>query len=198
MTKPFSQSCENNKQPILKILSRAFAQQKQVLEIGSGTGQHAIYFAKNLPFLTWQTSDLLINHKGINQWIDDFPTSNIKRPLSINLVKPQLLNENIDTIFSANTFHIISWPLVQNFFSFVEKLLVKNGILCIYGPFNYKGEYTSESNAKFDLWLKARDEQSGIRDFEAVYQLAIKAGLTLIEDIEMPSNNRILIFKKTN
>jgi len=196
MTKPFSQSCENNKQPILKILSHAFAKQKYVLEIGSGTGQHAVYFAKNLPFLTWQTSDLLINHKGINQWIDDFPALNIKRPLSIDLAKPQSLNKNIDAMFSANTLHIINWSLVQNFFSLVEKFLAKNGILCIYGPFNYKGKYTSESNAKFDIWLKARDEHSGIRDFEAIVQLGIKAGLTLIDDVEMPANNRILIFQK--
>lgn len=196
ITKPFSQACENNKQPILDILSRVFANQKHVLEIGSGTGQHAVHFAKSLPFLTWQTSDLLINHKGINQWIDDVSTPNIKRPLAMNLEKVQLLVENIDAMFSANTLHIISWSLVQNFFDMVEEHLAQNGVLCIYGPFNYQGKFTSESNANFDLWLKARDEQSGIRDFEAVCQLATKAGLSLFEDVEMPANNRLLIFKK--
>jgi len=196
MTKPFSQACENNKQPILKTLTRVFANQKYVLEIGSGTGQHAIYFAKNLPFLTWQTSDLVINHAGINQWIADFPTANIKQPLTIDLAGVQLLTENIDAIFTANTLHIISWPLVQKFFSLVDKQLTENGALCIYGPFNYQGKYTSESNANFDLWLKARDEHSGIRDFEAVCQLATKTGLSLKEDIAMPANNRMLIFKK--
>jgi len=198
MTKPFSQSCENNKHPILEILSSAFEKQKHVLEIGSGSGQHAVYFSKNLPFLTWQTSDLLINHKGINHWIDTYPTSNIRRPLTIDLAKKKSLEENVDAIFSANTLHIISWPLVQNFFNIVKEHLLPNGVLCIYGPFNYKGKYTSESNANFDLWLKARDKRSGIRDFEAVCQLASKVGLSLIGDVEMPANNRILIFKKTD
>ncbi|MBL4765731.1 MAG: DUF938 domain-containing protein [Colwellia sp.] len=198
MTKPFSPACENNKQPILKILNHAFAKQKHVLEIGSGTGQHAVYFAKNLPFLTWQTSDLVINHAGINQWIADFPTANIRPPLAIDLVSIQPITENIDTIFSANTLHIISWSLVQNFFDMVNKQLAQNGVLCIYGPFNYQGKYTSASNANFDLWLKSRDEHSGIRDFEAICQLATKAGLSLKEDVEMPANNRILIFKKIN
>ncbi|NQY89846.1 MAG: DUF938 domain-containing protein [Colwellia sp.] len=198
MTKPFSPACENNKQPILKILNHAFAKQKHVLEIGSGTGQHAVYFAKNLPFLTWQTSDLVINHAGINQWIADFPTANIRPPLAIDLVSIQPITENIDAIFSANTLHIISWSLVQKFFDMVNKQLAQNGILCLYGPFNYQGKYTSASNANFDLWLKSRDEHSGIRDFEAICQLATKAGLSLKEDVEMPANNRILIFKKVN
>jgi len=204
MTKPFSQACENNKQPIFDILSRAFAKQKHVLEIGSGTGQHAVHFAKNLPFLTWQTSDLFINHDGINQWIDYLPTPNIRRPLVIDLAEVQSLSEaqslaeSIDAMFSANTLHIISWPLVQNFFDTVENHLSHSGTLCIYGPFNYQGKYTSESNANFDLWLKARDIHSGIRDFEAVCQLATKAGLSLMEDVAMPANNRMLIFQKTD
>lgn len=197
MTKPFSQACENNKQPILKILTRAFAKQKHVLEIGSGTGQHAVYFAKKLPFLIWQTSDLSINHPGINQWITDFPSPNIRQPLTIDLTVVQPLVETIDGIFTANTLHIISWPLVQKFFDTVEEYLNTNGTLCIYGPFNYQGKYTSESNANFDLWLKERDVNSAIRDFEAVYQLAKEAGLSLVEDVEMPANNRLLIFNKT-
>jgi cyclopropane fatty-acyl-phospholipid synthase-like methyltransferase len=196
MTKPFSQACENNKQPILNILTRVFEKQKQVLEIGSGTGQHAVYFAKNLPYLTWQTSDLLINHEGINQWIDEFSTPNIIRPIALDLTEIQPLAKNIDAMFSANTLHIISWPLVQNFFDLVKTHLAPNGVLCIYGPFNYQGKYTSDSNANFDLWLKARDEDSGIRDFESVCQLASMAGLSLIDDVTMPANNRMLIFNK--
>lgn len=196
MSKPFSQACENNKHPILEVLKNAFAKQKYVLEIGSGTGQHAVHFAKNLPFLTWQTSDLLMNHAGINQWIIDQPTPNLKRPLAIDLAEELSLIESIDAIFTANTLHIISWPLVQRFFALVDKNLTKNGVLCIYGPFNYQGKYTSESNANFDLWLKARDENSGIRNFESVYQLAARIGLSLLKDIAMPANNHLLIFKR--
>jgi len=197
MTKPFSQACENNKQPILEVLSQVLAKQEAVLEIGSGSGQHAVYFAKNLPLLTWQTSDLEVNHQGINIWIDDFPTPNIKRPLTIDLAVPQTLTESFDAIYTANTLHIISWPLVQNFFKLVEKQLPKNGMLCIYGPFNYQGKYTSESNANFDLWLKDRDQQSGIRDFEAICQLAAESGLVFKEDVAMPANNRLLVFSNT-
>ena len=196
MLKPFSQACENNKQSILNILTRALVKQKHVLEIGSGTGQHAVYFAKNLPFLTWQTGDLSINHEGINQWISDFPSPNIRPPLAIDLTDFKPLATNIDAIFSANTLHIMSWPLVQSFFKLAEKTLTESGVLCIYGPFNYQGNYSSESNANFDLSLKARDEKSGIRDFEAVCQLASKAGFSLKENVAMPANNQILIFHK--
>lgn len=196
MTRPFSQACENNKHPILNVLTRVLAKQTHVLEIGSGTGQHAIFFAKNLPFLQWQTSDLPINHAGINQWISDYPVPNIKPPVVTDLTEIQPIHKGIDTIFSANTLHIVSWPLVVNFFKMVEQQLKLNGICCIYGPFNYQGQFTSPSNANFDLWLKARDEESGIRDFEAICQLAEKASLSLMEDIEMPANNRMLIFKK--
>lgn len=196
MTKPFSQACENNKQPILDVLSLEFANQQHVLEVGSGTGQHAVYFAKNLPNLIWQTSDLPINHSGINQWIDEYSSSNIKRPLALDLTDVKPLPANIDAIYTANTLHIVSWQLVESFFALVEKHLSQEGVLCIYGPFNYQSKFTSESNANFDLWLKSRDEKSGIRDFESICQLANKAGLVLNKDIEMPANNRILVFKK--
>lgn len=196
MTKPYSQACENNKNPILKVISRVFSQQKQVLEVGSGTGQHAIYFAQNLPFLTWQTSDLLSNHEGINRWIDEYPSPNLLRPLALNLYEVPLFANQRDAIYTANTLHIISWQLVQAFFKLVESHLAKNGVLCIYGPFNYDGQYTSASNQSFDLLLKSRDEHSGIRDIEAVLDIAIKAGLSLQEDIAMPANNRMLVFQK--
>jgi len=199
MNKPFSQACENNKKSILAKLSLAFTQSKQILEIGSGTGQHAVYFAKHLPDLNWQTSDLLMNHQGINQWIDQFPVSNIQRPVAIDLntlwnISP--LNAIIDGIYTANTLHIISWSLVIEFFKGIASHLAPEGIICIYGPLNYKGQYTSNSNASFDLWLKERDINSGIRDFEAIVELAKKTNLQLINDHEMPANNRLLVFIK--
>lgn len=199
MTMPFSQACENNKHPILTVLSRVFSNQKHVLEVGSGSGQHAVYFAKNLPQLTWQTSDLVTNHNGINQWIDAHPSPNIKRPISLDLEiteNTQVISKNTDAIFTANTLHIISWPLVQNFFKLVAQQLSQQGMLCIYGPFKYQGKFTSESNANFELWLKERDERSGIRHFEDICQLADQVGLSLVEDIAMPANNQLLVFKK--
>jgi len=199
MNKPFSQACENNKKPILLVLEKIFSNTEQVLEIGSGTGQHAVYFAQNLPHLQWQTSDLLINHQGINLWLDETPLTNLQRPLSLDLSKTWSLADKvvpIDAIFTANTLHIISWPLVIKFFEGITLNLATKGVLAIYGPFNYQGEFTSESNGNFDLWLKDRDINSGIRDIEAITKLAGSAGLLLINDHEMPANNRLLVFVK--
>jgi len=199
MTKPFSQACENNKQPILVLLQKAFAQTNTVLELGSGSGQHAAYFAQKLPHLSWQTSDLLVNHKGINLWIDEYSRTNLQRPIEIDLNHPWKLPQiltDLDGIFTANTLHIVSWPLVIKFFNGVAEHLTEKGTLCIYGPFNYQGKFTSDSNANFNLWLKARDENSGIRDIEAILELATSAGLQLTADNTMPANNRLLVFKK--
>lgn len=201
MTLPFSQACENNKAPILAELATIFTQSKQVLEIGSGSGQHGCYFARNLPHLTWQCSDLAINHQGINLRIDAEPVDNIRRPIVLDLHAPWPLTNtaeplNFDGMFTANTLHIVSWPLVQNFFVGVGEHLANDGLLCIYGPFNYQGKFTSASNANFDLWLKDRDENSGIRHFEDIVNLAEKVGLALLADHEMPANNRLLVFKK--
>jgi len=199
MNKPFSQACENNKQAILTILEQVFLKSTQVLEIGSGTGQHAVYFAKHLAQLNWQTSDLPVNHQGINQWINDFPSNNLKRPIDIDLNHPwfEIPNDKtIDGIYSANTLHIISWPLVERFFTEASVNLAPEGTLCLYGPFNYQNKFTSESNANFDLWLKDRDPQSGIRDIEAIISLASSAKLTLMADNQMPANNRLLVFMK--
>lgn len=199
MNLPFSQACENNKTPILTQLKRHLRQSKQVLEIGSGTGQHAVHFAEQLPHLHWQTSDLFINHDVINARIDQLPRKNLQRPISLDLNNTwdlTSLTEPVDAIFTANTLHIISWSLVKKFFEQAANNLSNEGVLCIYGPFNYQGKFTSESNENFNFWLKDRDINSGIRDFEAIVKLATKAKLKLIEDNTMPANNRLLVFQK--
>ncbi|KGJ93966.1 DUF938 domain-containing protein [Colwellia psychrerythraea] len=197
MNKPFSQACENNKQAILNILSKVFSNTNHVLEIGSGTGQHAIFFGQHLPHITWQTSDLAINHPGINAWLDEADLTNIQRPIIADLNNSwPACTQPIDAIYTANTLHIISWPLVVNFFEGLAQNLPSQANICIYGPFNYQGKFTSESNANFDIWLKERDSQSGIRDIEAILTLANTAGLKLIDDHVMPANNRLLVFSK--
>jgi hypothetical protein len=199
MNKPFSQACENNKRPILDVLTTVFSDNKHILEIGSGTGQHAVFFGEKLSHLTWQTSDLLINHQGINLWLDEASTNNVQRPIVIDLSKTWLMpkgNPQVDGLYTANTLHIISWPLVVEFFEGIKSNLASEASVCIYGPFNYQGKFSSESNADFDLWLKERDVTSGIRDIEAVLLLAQSAGLTLIDDHTMPANNRLLVFSK--
>lgn len=197
MNKPFSQACENNKQPILAILMNVFSKNTHVLEIGSGTGQHATYFGKHLPHLTWQTSDLPVNHPGIHSWLSEVALTNVLKPIVIDLNETWPIgNTAIDAIYTANTLHIISWALVVKFFEGIADNLQPGANVCIYGPFNYQGKFTSESNANFDLWLKERDKNSGIRDIEAILTLASSAGLNLIDDHTMPANNRLLVFKK--
>ena len=195
--KPFSQACENNKQPILDILIRVFSDRKKVLEIGSGTGQHAVHFAPQLPQLIWQTADLEHNHGGINAWIDDHPAENLRSPLILDADHPPWLFDPVDAVFTANTCHIMAWSSVVNMFAGLDSAMEQDATLAIYGPFNYNGKFTSESNARFDQWLKQKAHHQGIRDFEAVNKLADKIGLTLIEDNEMPANNRLLVWKRS-
>lgn len=194
-SKPFAESCEENKQPILQVLLELFANTRQVLEIGSGTGQHAVYFAAALPHLFWQTSDRADNHPGINLWIDEAGLPNVGRPVDLDVTGPWP-GQTYDGVFSANTLHIMSWPEVERFFSGVGRVLTEGGRLALYGPFNYGGRYTSESNQRFDQWLKQRDPASGVRNFEDLDELATCNGLVLQEDIGMPANNRILVWCK--
>ena len=196
--KPFSESCEQNKQPILAVLKRYLLNVETLLEIGSGTGQHAVFFAEQFPSLTWMASDQLNYHDGIQQWLKESALSNLRGPLLLDVNQKIWPQEQMDAIFSANTVHIMSWPSVENLFAGIGQTLKEKGIFCLYGPFNYKGQFSSESNARFDLWLKQRDPMSGVRDFEALQLIAIKAGLEFVEDIEMPANNRVLVWRKIN
>jgi len=194
--KPYSESCDQNRDPILKVIQPLLKDKKHVLEIGSGTGQHAVYFAQKMPHLTWQTSDQEAYHAGILQWLQDADLDNTPAPIKLNVSTDNWPEQKFDAIFSANAVHIMSWQNVVDFIQHAGKRLAPGGLLILYGPFNYHGAYTSESNARFDLWLKERDPESGIRDFEAMDQLANKAGLQLLGDYEMPANNRILCWKK--
>jgi cyclopropane fatty-acyl-phospholipid synthase-like methyltransferase len=193
MTKPYSQACENNKAPILAVLREVFAGCRRILEIGSGTGQHAVFFAGQLPDLLWQTADLAANHEGINSWVAEAGLSNVLPPIALN-VSDRCWPAAYDGIFTANSLHIMAWGLVEDFFKGVGRTLPVGGVLCIYGPFNYQGNYTSDSNAQFDRWLKQRDPLSAIRDVEAVLNLAREQGLSCIADHPMPANNRLLVW----
>jgi len=194
--KPYSQSCEENQAAILAVLRDVFAERRRVLEIGSGTGQHAVYFARHMPHIFWQTSELLDNHPGIAAWLDEASLPNVTAPLTLDVENKPWPMIDADAVFTANTVHIISWQQVEALFSGVGALLPEGGVFALYGPFNYGGRFTSESNARFDLWLKSRDPLSGVRDFEALDALARTAGLILTHDYEMPANNRTLVWCK--
>ena len=193
--KPFSEASEENKQPILEVLKDLFSQAGSVLEIGSGTGQHAVCFAESLPHLFWQTSDRLENHPGIKLWVGEAGLLNIGHPISLDVTE-SWPEQDYGAVFSANTTHIMSWPEVENLFVGVGRVLQSGGCFALYGPFNYAGEYTSESNRRFDQWLKQHDPMSGIRNFEDLDELAVMNDLVFQEDITMPVNNRILVWRK--
>ena len=195
--KPFSESSAENCEPILDILREAFSQANNVLEIGSGTGQHAVHFAQHLPHLTWQASDLPENHAGIQAWLDEAALPNTRAPLALDVNQTPWQVAPMDGVFTANTLHIVYWPEVVSLLRGAGQVLRREGVLCIYGPFNYAGRFTSESNARFDVWLKTRDPNSGVRDFEAVCEVAAQHGLDLIHDHTMPVNNRTLVFRKS-
>lgn len=199
MTRPFAQSCENNQAPIFEVLQTVFADRQHVLEIGSGTGQHSVYFAPRLPHLVWQTSELPALHAGIAAWHADFPAPNLRLPVAMDLASspwPASDDGVFDAAFTSNTLHIVGWPLVERLFALLGQHLPAGGVFAVYGPFNYGGTFTSESNRAFDAWLKGRDAASGIRDFEAVVALAAQHGLQLQADHAMPANNRILVFQQ--
>ena len=196
MSKPYSESCDQNRDPIFDIIRPLLADKKHLLEIGSGTGQHAVYFAEKLPHLIWQCSDQADYLDGIQMWLDEANLSNTPTPIRLNVSNDTWPSGPFDAIYSANAVHIMSWENVVDFIAHAGKTLSPGGILILYGPFNYNGKYTSESNARFDIWLKQRDPQSAIRDFEAMDKLANKAGLELIDDYAMPANNRILCWQK--
>lgn len=195
MTLPFSQSCENNKVPILAVLREVFQKVNQVLEIGAGTGQHSVYFAPALPHLKWQCADLADNFPGITQWHQVHPSQNLLPIYELDMQAP-VWPAGFDAVFSANTAHIMPWHLTQKMLVEVAKHLPCGGVFALYGPFNYGGTFTSESNARFDVWLKNQAEHMGLRDFEALNELAYANGLRLQRDYDMPANNRCLVWEK--
>jgi len=194
-TPPFSPAAERNKAPILDVLNAVLPGAARVLEIASGTGQHAVHFGRALPHLIWQPSELAENLAGIQTWLDEAQLANVLAPLALDVNDERWPVTQVDAIFNANTVHIISWPEVERLFAHIARVIAPDGYVCFYGPYNYGGQFTSESNARFDAWLKARDPDSGVRDFEAVNQLAASHGLELLRDIAMPSNNRILVWQ---
>jgi len=194
--KPFSQACENNKDPILAVIREVFPRSGTILEIGSGTGQHAVYFARHLPHLTWQPSDVAANLPGIRAWLAEAGLPNIAEPLVLDLNQAEWPLARADGAFSANTAHIVSWPQVEALFHGVSEVLEPGAAFCLYGPFAYGGEHTSQSNAEFDAMLRRRDPASGIRDLRDLEAAARRVGLILEADHAMPANNRTLVWRR--
>ncbi len=195
MEKPDSPSCERNREPILEVLRNYLAGHRHVLEIGSGTGQHAVHFAAALPSLIWQSSDRAENLAGIRAWIDDAALPNTPAPIEFDVSGPWP-GTKFDAVFSANTLHIMAWHEVEQLFARLPTITTEDATVIVYGPFNDEGRYSSESNAAFDQNLKLRGAHMAIRDAEAVDALAAAAGFSLIADIAMPANNRCRVWRR--
>ena len=192
-SKPFSLACERNREPILAVLQRYFLDRHQVLEIGSGTGQHAVHFAQALPHLRWQCSDVTDNLPGIQLWLDEAALPNIPAPLTLDVNRDMAQavgHTQFDAIYSANTLHIMGWAEVEKLFAGLPALLNPGGLLVVYGPFKREGKFSGEGDARFDISLREGDPRRGIRDLEAVHALARAAGLAPVDDRALPANNR--------
>lgn len=196
-SKPYSPACDRNRDPILNVLKAHLADRRQVLEIGSGTGQHAVHFAAAMPHLSWQTADVAANLGGIRAWLNDARLPNTPDPLvfDCDLEPERVPLRHYDAVFSANTLHIMSWRQVQTLFARLPSLVVADALLIVYGPFNRNGAFTSDSNRAFDASLRRADPLRGIRDFEAVDALARAAGFALVADQPMPANNSCIVWR---
>jgi SAM-dependent methyltransferase len=194
--KPFAPSCERNREPLLAVLREWFAPCTRVLEIGSGTGQHAVYFAAALPHLTWQCSDRADQLPGIRLWLDEAALANTPAPLALDVERGPWPAQRFDAMFSANTAHIMSWDQIQALFAQLPQVLSAGAVFVLYGPFKRGGAHTSEGNAAFDAQLRAQTPHRGIRDVEALDTLARASGMQRIGDVAMPANNACLIWRR--
>ncbi len=196
--KPYSSACERNQSYILEQLEPLLVKANHVLEIGSGTGQHAVYFAKALPHIQWQTSDLDLLHAGIEMWLQEENLENVLSPFTFDVDNDDIIGNYYDAVFTANTFHIMRMDSVCHCIQKVGHALKPGGLFIIYGPFKFNGTFTSESNEKFDMLLKTQQKHRGIRDFEKIYKIAESVSLFHEKSIPMPANNFMLIFRKIN
>jgi hypothetical protein len=194
--KPRSEACERNRDPILKVLMQWFLEPGTALEIGSGTGQHGVYFAQHMPHITWLTSDLDDNRPGIRAWVSEAQLPNLPPPLRLDVSDSHWPVERTQYVFSANTAHIMNWGQVQAMFNGVSQTLRPKGVFCLYGPFNHRGEFTSDSNRAFDSLLRSQNAEQGLRDDAALVELGKRVGLQLQGDYWLPANNRTLVWVK--
>lgn len=194
--KPEAPATDRNRESILDVLRNEFETVRSVLEIGSGSGQHAVFFGRELPWLKWQTSDRQQNHVGINAWIADASLKNVYSPLSLDVEEVAGVPGEYDAVFSANTAHIMNLDAVRSMFTIVGKCLAAEGRFCLYGPFKLDGEFTSKSNEAFDASLKLQDPRMGIRDLATLHEFASDSGLTHENAYAMPANNMLIVWRR--
>ena len=192
-----SPSAERNREPILAVLRGALPATGRVLEIASGTGQHAMYFAGALTGLDWQPSDADADARAsIAAWIAHDGLPNVRAPLALDVHQPDWGVDSLDAVVCINMIHISPWSATQALFAGASARLVDGGVLYLYGPYKRGGAHTAPSNEAFDQQLRSRDPRWGVRDMEAVVTLGESVGLVCDEAVAMPANNFSLVFRK--
>ena len=194
--KEYAPACDRNCRVILDVLREILARSETVLEVGSGTGQHAVYFADHLPHVRLTPSDRPGHLDSIRAWSGEAQLDNLRPPVELDLLDDVLDTGTFDAMLCINTIHIVAWEGTERLFRLAADRLSAGGILYVYGPYRYADRPLEPSNESFDEWLRARDPDSGVRDFDAVNQLAVQAGLELQGDIAMPANNRSIWWRK--
>ena len=189
-------SVETNKDVILGELRKILPEDGVVLEVGSGTGQHAVHFAQHLPRLTWQPTDVEENLPGIRAWVEEAGLPNLNAPMVLDLLREPWPVRSAQAIVCINTVHIVAWKGVEHLFAGAGRILPAGGVMYVYGAYRYATRPLEPSNEEFDRWLKARDPASGVRDFEAINALAERSGLVLAGDAPVPVNNRSIWWVK--
>jgi len=185
-----------NSAAILGVLRTELRTSACVLEIGSGTGQHAVFFGAAMPALTWQTSDLAEQHADIDAWLADASLSNVLAPLEIDVRTARAENESYDAVFSANTAHIMHYAAVESMFAFVSRALRDRGLFVLYGPMRRNGRFNTHSNAIFHRSLQSRDAGMGIRDLEDLDSMAESGNMRRVRLYAMPANNHVIIWRR--
>ena len=194
----YSPAADKNKSPILSVLSNYLKDADRVFEIGSGSGQHAIYMAASLPTIRWQPSDCPSVLPLLTENIEAYGTPNLSPPWEFDLASLSKLEKiEVDCVYAANVMHIVRESLGENLINWAGSALSQNGYMILYGPFTYDGQFTTPSNQDFDFWLKSRDPKSGVRSYEWVAELAAAAKLNLVNDHDMPANNQCLVYQRT-
>lgn len=196
MTKPFIAAADANRHAIAAVLGRVFPATGDVLEIGAGTGQHAVHFAHELPGLRWYPTERPGHLDGLSAWVSDAALANLAEPRALDVTVWPWPFARVDAVYASNTVHYMSEAAVRALFEGVGRVLAEGGPFALYGPFNYGGRFVSEGNRRLDAWLRAEDPAFGLRDFEALEALAAEAGLEFVEDCSMPANNRTLVWRR--
>jgi cyclopropane fatty-acyl-phospholipid synthase-like methyltransferase len=196
MRPPFSEASERNRDPILAVLEQRFVAPGTVLEIGAGTGQHAVHFARHMSHLHWIATDREENHPGIAAWLREAALPNLHGPLTLDVNAANWPVDAVEYVYSANTAHIMSWQEIEKMFAGILRVLRPGGLFALYGPFNRNGQYTSDSNRGFDASLQARDSKMGLRDDQALIALGANCALSFLTDVPMPANNRVLVWER--